>query len=86
MHRVLVDSPEKWEVHVNLSNELARNPRKISVNVRDGTLLIYVDRTTTKEGWIFDKITIPSDVQFRALETAIKGNIMMISAPKNNSK
>ena len=40
----------------------------------------------TTGGVTYETIKIPSDVQFKQMETAIKGNIMMISAPKINAK
>ena len=82
MHRVLEDSQERWEAHVNLSNELAKKPNTITVIVRNGQLLIYVDRTQSSDGWVYDKIDLPRDIQYKAIQTGIKGKIMMISAPK----
>jgi len=82
MHRVLEDSQEKWEAHVNLSNEIAKKPNSITVIVRSGQLVIYVDRTQLADGWIYDKIDLPRDIQYKAIQTGIKGNVMMISAPK----
>ena len=29
MHRVLHDTAEKWEVHVSLTNEIAKHPKEI---------------------------------------------------------
>ena len=85
-HRILEDSCEKWEVHVNLSNDISTNPNSITVIVRNGSLLIYIGRTSTSDGWIYDTVIIPTDVQYKALQTGIKGKIMMISAPKLNSR
>lgn len=94
INRLVTNSADKWEVHVDLGANCP-DPSDLSIVVKQNFLCIYIGQVSViylSSSWavfksdadkkLHDRVPIPVDVKPKSIQTAIKGKVLVVSAPK----